>query len=45
MHTKLTSMPTLRAETRLAGANNVEEVVNDFENIVDFRVIRGGGVE
>ena len=26
-----------------AGANNVEEIVNDFENIVDFRVIRGGG--
>ena len=26
-----------------AGANNVEEIVNDFENIVDFRVLRGGG--
>ncbi|MCG9132485.1 formylglycine-generating enzyme family protein, partial [Candidatus Poribacteria bacterium] len=26
-----------------AGANNVDEIVNDFENIVDFRVIRGGG--
>ncbi|RKU06134.1 hypothetical protein C6503_26295 [Candidatus Poribacteria bacterium] len=26
-----------------AGANNVEEIVDDFENIVDFRVIRGGG--
>ena len=26
-----------------AGANNVENIVNDFENIVDFRVIRGGG--
>ena len=26
-----------------AGANNVEEIVNDFENIIDFRVIRGGG--
>ncbi|RKU27803.1 hypothetical protein C6499_11250 [Candidatus Poribacteria bacterium] len=26
-----------------AGANNVEEIVNDFQNIVDFRVIRGGG--
>lgn len=26
-----------------AGANNVEDIVNDFENIVDFRVIRGGG--
>ena len=27
----------------IAGANNVEEIVNDFENIVDFRVLRGGG--
>lgn len=27
----------------VAGANNVEGIVNDFENIVDFRVIRGGG--
>ena len=27
----------------IAGANNVEDIVNDFENIVDFRVIRGGG--
>ena len=26
-----------------AGANNVEEIVNDFENIIDFRVLRGGG--
>ncbi|MCY3551575.1 MAG: formylglycine-generating enzyme family protein [Candidatus Poribacteria bacterium] len=26
-----------------AGANNVEEIVNNFENIVDFRVLRGGG--
>ena len=26
-----------------AGANHVEEIVNDFENIVDFRVLRGGG--
>ncbi|RKU20425.1 hypothetical protein C6500_09015 [Candidatus Poribacteria bacterium] len=26
-----------------AGANNIEEIVNDFENIADFRVIRGGG--
>ena len=26
-----------------AGANNVEDIVNNFENIVDFRVIRGGG--
>ena len=26
-----------------AGANNVEDIVNDFENIVDFRVLRGGG--
>ena len=26
-----------------AGANNVEAIVNDFKNIVDFRVIRGGG--
>ncbi|MDE0010976.1 MAG: SUMF1/EgtB/PvdO family nonheme iron enzyme [Candidatus Poribacteria bacterium] len=26
-----------------AGANNIEEIVNDFENIVDFRVLRGGG--
>ena len=26
-----------------AGADNVDEIVNDFENIVDFRVIRGGG--
>ena len=26
-----------------AGADNIEEIVNDFENIVDFRVIRGGG--
>ena len=26
-----------------AGANNIEEIVKDFENIADFRVIRGGG--
>ena len=26
-----------------AGANNVEEIVKDFENIADFRVLRGGG--
>ena len=26
-----------------AGANNVEEIANDFENIIDFRVLRGGG--
>ena len=26
-----------------AGANNVEEIVNNFENVVDFRVLRGGG--
>ena len=26
-----------------AGANNAEEIVNDFENIIDFRVLRGGG--
>ncbi len=26
-----------------AGANNIEEIVSDFENIADFRVIRGGG--
>ena len=30
-------------ENPTAGANNVEEIVNDFENIADFRVIRGGG--
>ena len=26
-----------------AGAKNAEEIVNDFENIIDFRVLRGGG--
>lgn len=26
-----------------AGANNIEDIVKDFENIADFRVIRGGG--
>ena len=26
-----------------AGAKNVEEIVNNFENVVDFRVLRGGG--
>ena len=26
-----------------AGANNAEEIVNDFENIIAFRVLRGGG--
>ena len=26
-----------------AGANTVEEIVKDFENIEDFRVLRGGG--
>ena len=26
-----------------AGANTVAEIVNNFENIVDFRVLRGGG--
>jgi formylglycine-generating enzyme required for sulfatase activity len=26
-----------------AGANTVEEIVNNFKNIVDFRVLRGGG--
>ena len=26
-----------------AGANNLEEIVNNFEDIIDFRVLRGGG--
>lgn len=26
-----------------AGANDVAEIVNDFENIAEFRVLRGGG--
>ena len=26
-----------------AGANNVEDIVNDFENIIDFRILRGAG--
>ena len=30
-------------ENPTAGANSAEAIVNDFENIVDFRVIRGGG--